>query len=167
MLGLTNLGVVHTAISFVAVGAALTCFFSYGAISLRTRAGRVYVIATVLTCLTGFFIFQHGGFGKPHALGIITLIVLAIAYAAEKKQAFGKASPYIETVSYSLTAFFHMIPAIAEGGTRLPPGNPWFDNPEAPTLLAITGVFFVIFLIGAGYQVWRLRGRTQIAGGLA
>jgi hypothetical protein len=37
----------------------------------------VYIWTTVLTCLTGFGIFQHGGFGKPHALGVITLLVLA------------------------------------------------------------------------------------------
>ncbi len=35
---------------------------------------------TILTCVTGFGIFQHGGFGKAHMLGIITLVVLAIAW---------------------------------------------------------------------------------------
>jgi len=36
-------------------------------------------IATAITSPTGFGIFQHGGFGKPHVLGIVTLLVLAIA----------------------------------------------------------------------------------------
>ena len=163
MLGLTNLGVIHTAISLIAVGAALACFFRFGGISLRTGAGRLYVLMTVLTCLTGFFIFQHGGFGKPHALGIITLVVLAIAAAAGQGRFFGRAAPYVETVAYSATAFFHMIPAIAEGGTRLPPGDPWLDHPEAPPALALTGLFFIIFLIGAAYQVWRLRSQRRTA----
>ena len=44
-------------------------------ISLRSPVGRIYVIAMVLTCATGFFIFHHGGFGKPHVLGIVTLAV--------------------------------------------------------------------------------------------
>ena len=161
MLGLTNLGVIHTAIALVAVGAALVSFFRYGGISLRTGAGKAYVYLTVLTCLTGFPIMQHGGFGKPHALGIITLIVLAIAAAAGRGKLFGRFSPYIEAVGYSLTVFFHMIPAIAEGGTRLPPSGPFLDHPEAPAALALTGVFFLIFLIGAIYQVWRLRGRPS------
>ena len=38
-----------------------------------------YVRFTVATCITGLFIFQHGGFGPPHALAIVTLIVLAVA----------------------------------------------------------------------------------------
>lgn len=160
MLGLTNLGVVHTAISLVAVAAALACFFRYGGITLRTGAGKAYVYLTVLTCLTGFPIMQHGGFGKPHALGVITLVVLAIAAAAGRGHLFGRLSRYVETVGYSLTVFFHMIPAIAEGGTRLPPSDPWLDHPEAPEALALTGVFFVVFLVGAVYQVRRLRGGT-------
>jgi uncharacterized membrane protein len=156
MLGLTNLGVIHTAIALIAVAAALVCFFRDGGILVRNAIGRTYVIMTVLTCVTGFGIFQHGGFGKPHALGIITLVVLAIAAVAGKSQFFGKASRYIETVSYSLTVFFHMIPAIAESAT---PGAPAFDNPEAPELQAVTGAFCLVFLIGAAYQVWRLRSR--------
>lgn len=160
MPGLTNLGVVHTAISLVAVAAALACFLSYGGISLRTSVGKAYVYLTVLTCLTGFPIMQHGGFGKPHALGVITLIVLAAAAAAGRGKFFGRLSPYVETVAYSLTVFFHMIPAIAEGGTRLPPSDPFLDHPEAPAALALTGFCFFIFLIGATYQVWRLRGRS-------
>jgi hypothetical protein len=53
-----------------------------------------------------------------------------------------------------------MIPAIAEGGTRLPPSDPFLDHPEAPAALALTGTFFLIFLVGAAYQVRRLHGRS-------
>jgi uncharacterized membrane protein len=160
VLGLTNLGVVHTAISLVAVAAALACFLLYGGISLRTTAGKAYVYLTVLTCLTGFPIMQHGGFGTPHALGVLTLIVLAAAASAGRGKLFGRLSRYVETVGYSLTVFFHMIPAIAEGGTRLPPSDPFLDHPEAPAALALTGTFFLIFLVGAAYQVRRLHGRS-------
>jgi uncharacterized membrane protein len=163
MFGLTNLGAIHTAIALVALAAAVVCFFRDGGISPRNTVGRTYIYMTVLTCVTGFGIFEHGGFGKPHALGIITLIVLAIAAVAGKTRIFGRASPAVETVSYSATVFFHMIPALAEGGTRLPPSAPLFESPEAPELQAVTGVFFLLFLIGATYQVWRLRRPRPVA----
>jgi uncharacterized membrane protein len=159
MFGLTNLGVIHTAISIVAVIAGIVCFFRYGSISLRNTTGRTYVIMTVLTCLTGFPIFQHGGFGKPHILGIVTLVVLAIAAVAGRTNVFGKVSRHVETVSYSATFFFHMIPALAEGATRLPPEAPLFDNPEAPPLQLVTGIFFLLFLFGSAYQIRKLRAR--------
>ncbi|MEO8038566.1 MAG: hypothetical protein ABI794_07330 [Betaproteobacteria bacterium] len=66
----------------------------------------VSTIRTVLTCLTGFFIFQHGGFGKPHAGGILTLVAPGIAALAEYTGFFGRRSRYVTAVSYSATVFF-------------------------------------------------------------
>jgi uncharacterized membrane protein len=157
MFGLTNLGIVHTLISIVAVLAGVVSFFRYGSISPRNTAGKTYIVMTVLTCLTGFGIFQHGGFGKPHVLGIVTLVVLAVAAIAGRTQAFGRVSKYVETIAYSATFFFHMIPTLAEGTTRLPPGAPLFDNQEAPQIQLVTGIFFLVFLLGASYQALKLR----------
>lgn len=158
MLGLTSLGVVHTAISLVAVAAGAIALIRDKEISPRATVGRVYIATTILTCLTGFGIFQHGGFGKPHVLGILTLVVLALAYAAGRYQLFGSASRYVETVSYSLTFFFHMIPGVTESATRLPPGAPLAANPDVPGLQMVVGALFALFLIGATLQVRRKRG---------
>jgi uncharacterized membrane protein len=161
MLGLTSLGTFHTAISLVAVIAGFIALIRDKEISPRNLVGRIYVIMTVITCLTGFGIFQHGGFGKPHVLGIVTLVVLGIAAVAGYTHLFGRASRYVETVSYSATFFFHFIPAITETSTRLPLGAPLVANADAPELQAATGVLFVLFLIGATLQVRRLRAARE------
>src|SRR6266446_2140949 len=134
MLGLTSLGTFHTAISLIAVAAGFILLVREKEISPRTLLGKIYVAATVVVCLTGFGIFQHDGFGKPHALGIITLVVLGVAAVAGYSNFFGRASRYVETVSYSATLFFHMIPGITETSTRLPPGAPLLSSPDAPEL---------------------------------
>ncbi len=157
MFGLTNLGIIHTAISLVAVGAGAVALIRDREISPRTGVGRLYIWTTVLTCVTGFPILQHGGFGKPHALGVITLFVLVVAGVAGKGK-FGRGSRYVEVVSYSATFFFHMIPAFTETATRLPVGAPLVSSPEAPGLQAAIGAVFVIFLVGVTLQVRRLRG---------
>ena len=159
--GLTWLGTIHTATSLVAVAAGLIALWRDHQITLDNRLGRVYVVTTALTCLTGFGIFQHGGFGKPHVLGIITLIVIGIATLAGYTRLFGRASPYVETVSYSMTFFFHMIPGITETSTRLPLGAPLLANADAPELQVATAVLFVLFLIGATLQVLRLRAQNR------
>ncbi|MDQ8021148.1 MAG: hypothetical protein REI94_04870 [Moraxellaceae bacterium] len=156
MSGLTTLGTFHTAIALVAVAAGLLCLLRERDISLHTRAGQVYVWTTVLTCLTGFGIFQRGGFGPPHVLGILTLLVLALAAWAGSGR-LGKLSPYVATVSYSLTFFFHMIPGLTETFTRVPVGAPLFSGPDDPTLQTVVGIIFVFFLAGATLQVRRLR----------
>jgi uncharacterized membrane protein len=159
MFGLTTLGIIHTAISLVAVGAGITALIRDKEITSRNGVGKLYIWTTVLTCLTGFPIMQHGGFGKAHALGIITLLVLVVAALAGKKK-FGRASRYVEVVSYSATFFFHMIPTFTETATRLPVGAPLASSPEAPGLQAAIGSVFVIFLIGAALQVRRLHARN-------
>jgi len=164
MSALTPLGIVHTAISLVAVGAGIVAFARHHAISPQQRVGQVYIWATVLTCLTGFFIFQHGGFGKPHALGVLTLLVLGLCAAADRRPLFGRASPYVVTVGYSLTFFFHMVPALTETFTRLPAASPLFSSPEDPALQQVVGVFFLLFVVGAVLQVRQMRKGVVPAG---
>jgi hypothetical protein len=98
MFGLTSLGLLHTAIALIAIAAGILCFVRSGGISLRSTAGKVYIIMTVLTF------------------------------------------------------------------TRIPAGAPVFEGPEAPGLQTVIGVFFILYLVGAGYQVWRLHaGQRSIA----
>jgi uncharacterized membrane protein len=161
MFGLTQLGVVHTIISLIAVGAGIVAFARYGSISLRTGTGKVYVVMTALTCLTGFPIFQHGGFGPPHAVGVLELVLLAFAAGLEKREFLGSMSRAVETVTYTATYFLHMIPAVNETTTRLPPGAPLASGPNDPLVAGLVGVAFVGFLIGAALQVARLRAKRR------
>ena len=162
MLGLTPLGTIHTAISLIALFAGVAALWRYREISSRTRAGNLFIACTALSCLTGFGIFRHGGFGNPHILAIMTLFVLGIALLAEHWEAFGRGSRYAETVSYSLAFFFHFIPGTVETLTRLPAGAPYLANAEDPKVQPIIGFFFVLFLAGATLQVLRLRSGTRI-----
>lgn len=156
MLGISPFGMVHTVISLVAVAAGVAAFVRYKEITPRTLAGQIYVWMTVLTCLTGFFIFHHGGFGPAHVVGIITLVVLGVAWAAGKGKP-GGASKYVETICYTLTFFFHMVPTITESLTRLPAGHPIAATQQDPLITKLTGVAFLLFLMGVTLQIFRLR----------
>lgn len=162
MLNLSPFGMFHTAIALVAVAGGLVALFKYGEIGTRTRPGRLYVWLTAATAFTGLFIFRHGGFGPPHALAILTLVVLAIAGVAERRGGTG-AARYTAVLGYSLTLFFHLIPGLTETGTRVPVGAPAFSGPEDPTLKTIVGIAFLIYLIGAAIQVSRIRRSRRMA----
>jgi uncharacterized membrane protein len=163
MTGITAFGAFHTAISLIAVAAGFFEFIRYRQISLATQTGQIYFWATVATCVTGLFIFHKGGFGPPHVLSIVTLIVLAGVYLAERKATFGRLSPYVAEVGFSLTLFFHMIPGFTETTTRLPVDHPLTTGPEDPRLQAAIGAAFVVFLIVAVLQVLRLRSKRRVA----
>lgn len=158
MYGLTQLGVIHTAISLIAVGAGLVALIRDHGINPANTVGKVYIYTTILTCLTGFGIFAHGGFGKPHVLGIITLLTLAAAWLGDRGT-FGAKSRHVSTLCYSATFLFHMIPAITETSTRLPLERPLLASPEAPELQAATGVLLLLYLIGVTLQLRRLKAK--------
>jgi len=156
MFGLTSLGTIHTAISLVALAAGFSALARSGLIGWHSRQGRVYVGATLLTCLTGFGIFTRGGFNEAHMLGVVTLLTLGVAWMAARRRLGGR-SPYIETVALSLTLYFHFIPGITETSLRLPAGAPLAASTEEPWLKAVVGALFVVFLVGAWLQVRHLR----------
>jgi uncharacterized membrane protein len=156
MFGLTSLGIVHTLISLLAVISGAISLIRDGKISWENSLGKIYVITTVVTCITGFGIYQHGGFGKPHALGVITLVVIATIFAAQQN-VFKSYSRYVVTVGYSLTFLFNMIPGITETATRLPQDAPLASGPEDPNIKMAAGICFVLFLIGATIQVRKMR----------
>jgi len=58
-----------------------------------------------------------------------------------------------------------MIPAITETSTRLPAGAPLLPNADAPELQVATAGLFVLFAIGAAWQVLRLRRAAPAAAG--
>jgi hypothetical protein len=64
--------------------------------------------------------------------------------------------PYVETVNYSDTFLFHLIPGITESTTRLPLGTPLLPNADAHELQMATAILFAWFLIGAALQVWKI-----------
>jgi anti-anti-sigma factor len=156
MFGLTALGALHTAIGIVTVVAGITALARDLEISTRSVLGRVFVLGTVITCLTALPIVRHGGFGTPHALAIFTLIVLAVAYAGERTE-LGRASRYVAVIGYSFALFLHFIPATVETLTRLPVDAPYLANADDPNAQPILGVFFVIFVVGAAAQLYLLR----------
>ena len=160
MFGITPFGMLHTLISLVAVFAGAVALLRDRQITPRNKLGQLYIATTVLTCLTGFFIFRHGGFGKPHVLGIITLLVLAVAFVAGKGRVFGRAAPYVEMLAYSSTFFFHLVPGITETATRLPDGAPWAAGPDDPQLQKVIGTVLVLFAVAVALQLrglWRRR----------
>lgn len=157
MLGLSTLGLIHTAISLVALVCGLILLLRDGQISPRARFGRTYLIATLLTALTALGIFRHGGFGPPHALAIMTLVALGVGAAASYSGLFGRAGRYVEAVCYSATFLFHLVPGFTETLTRLPAGAPVAASAEAPILKTIDAVLLVLFLAWLGWQILRLR----------
>ena len=161
MLGLSTLGLIHTAISLVALVTGFILIVRDREISPSARFGPTYLLATLLTAATALGIFRHGGFGPPHALAILTLAAVAAGWAASYMRIFGRAAPYVEAVCYSATYLFHLVPGFTETLTRLPAGAPIAASDQAPILQAIDATLLALFLLWVIWQVWRLAARAS------
>src|SRR2546428_7375808 len=113
---LTPLGTFHTAISLIAVVAGVIAFVRDKEISPKNLVGRIYVTTTVITCLTGFGIFQHGGFGKPHVLGV--------AAVAGKPRLFCRAAAPGPNTNHPPRVLFPLISRIPQPTIPLAPRTP-------------------------------------------
>lgn len=156
-LQLSPFGLVHTLISLIAVAAGIAELARHRAIDPSRLLGTVFVAATVGSCLTGFGIFRHGGFGTAHLFGVFTLFVLGLAALAGKTALFGRASRKVEMLSYSATFMLHFIPAFTETVTRLPIGNPLVVDRDGLAPKLASAVFFAVYLAFAWYQLNNLR----------
>ncbi|MGQ0383703.1 MAG: hypothetical protein ACT4UP_03325 [Gammaproteobacteria bacterium] len=159
LLGLTELGAAHTALSLVAIASGAWTFFRYREITTKNGPGRTYLVTTFLTAVTALFIFQRGSFGPGHVLAVMTLIALAAGMLAARTRAFGGASRVAQAIAFTSTAFFHTIPGFTEALTRLPFADPLLDSVEAPEFNPIDGALLALFAIGLFFQLrWIRRG---------
>ncbi|HEV7319528.1 MAG TPA: hypothetical protein VGO04_13090 [Ensifer sp.] len=160
---LSTLGIIHTAISLVPVVAGLYGFARYGAIVPTTRSGKLYLATIILAVLTSAGLSSTGGFNAGHALGIVTLVVIAGSLAIDRLEFFGRLRPYLTTLGLSFTYFLLIVPAIAETLKRLPVSQPLASGPEAPIVQTTLLVWLVIFLSGLTVQAYLIHKRAVVA----
>ena len=160
MMGLTMLGVFHTAFAVVALLCAFFALLRDREISPRNRVGQVYIVTTAVTAMTALGIYQHGGFGPQHVLAILTLAGLATGTFAALTEFFGVSSRYVQAISLSTTILLHLIPGVTEILTRLPLGHPLVTSYSAPALKVALLLLLVAFLVGLTVQIRWLRASS-------
>ena len=154
---ITALGWFHTVLGIVALSSGVLALVRYKEITLQTRAGQIYLAATLITAGTALGIFQHGSFGPGHALAVMTLLALAVGTIAATTKLFGNVSRYVRAIGYSATLLFHSIPAVTDGLLRLPAGNPVLTSLDDPILRICYSVLLLLFLVGISLQLRWIR----------
>ncbi|MES2274657.1 MAG: hypothetical protein V4592_01460 [Bacteroidota bacterium] len=158
---LSTLGIIHTAISILALLVALFALLRDGKISPVSGPGKLYILFTVITCLTALPIMKTGHPTPGHPLAIIILVLLPVAIYAKSIKIFGKVADYAQTIIMSFTLFLSMIPATVETLTRVPISHPLAASDQDPLVKMGLGIVFTIFLVGVIYQVLKLKAKRK------
>lgn len=160
---LSILGIIHTAISVIALLVAFYALYLHGKLDPKSGPGRLYILLTVITCVTGFPIMKTGHFTPGHYVAIIILLLLPLGVYVRSLRIFGKYAEYVQIIFLSSTLFLSCVPAIVETLTRLPISHPIADGPNAPILQNGLTVLFVFYLLGVIYQLVKLKRQKRSA----
>lgn len=160
---ITILGWAHTVIGIAALLVGVYTLAKFKVITAQQAAGRIYLVATLITAVTSLMIYNQGGFGPAHVLGVLTLLALAAGFLVTKIKLLSGIADYFQAFCYSSTFLFHMIPAITDGLRRLPVGDPVVTDPHDPILGQFYLLFLVLFLVGYVAQFFWLKKQKASA----
>jgi hypothetical protein len=147
-MNLTLLTYVHTALSLIAIAAGIPVAMGL----LRSEAAKfwtvIFLLTSVLTSVTGF-LFPLSRFGDSHWIGLLSLIALAAAIAAQYLFRFRGAWRWIYAVGALLALYFNVFVLIAQLFKKVPA-----LNAVAPTLQEPP--FLIAQLILLAFFIWLL-----------
>jgi hypothetical protein len=157
-LSLSAFTILHVIISLVAIVAGL--FVMFGLLGNRISSGwtSAFLVLTIITSVTGFM-FPFVTLLPSHILGIISLVLLAVACFAFYSKRLSGSWRWIYVVtamlSFYLNAFVLIIQSFLKIGPlhALAPGNP----PAGLAFAAVQGIVLVLFAVAIIGAVRRFR----------
>lgn len=147
---LTLLTYIHTGLSLIALAAGIPVALGL----LKNGAAKnwtvVFLVATVLTSVTGFM-FPFSRFGDSHWVGLISLIVLAAAVAAQYLFRYGGPWRWIYAVSALLAFYLNVFVLVAQLFKKVPPLHAAAPTLMEPPFLAAQLVLLAFF----AWLIWK------------
>jgi hypothetical protein len=156
-MGLSNLGIFHTVIGIIAIGAAVASYIKHQKINLAYNSGRVYFYGTIVASLTALGLSKHGGFNPGHIFSLLIFALVLTAYFLYARKKGNTRSRYFELFCLSFSFFLSLVPTINETFTRIPLGSPLAKGPTDPVIGVTLLSLFILFIGGFTYQVVQQR----------
>src|SRR3984885_7244154 len=151
-LSLSAFTILHVIISLVGIVSGLIVLF--GLLGSRPAPGwtALFLLTTIQTSVTGFG-FPFTVLLPSHMIGILSLVLLAIACIALYGMKLSGAWRWIYAVTAMIALYFNIFVLIIQSFLKIPaltalaPGNP----PSGPAFAVVQGLvllFFVLVIIG-------------------
>jgi hypothetical protein len=152
-MSLSTFTAVHVIISLIGIVAGVLVMFGLLGSNRMLGMTATFLLFTILTSATGF-LFPFEKLLPSHMIGILSLVLLAIACIALYGMKLSGAWRWIYAVTALLSLYLNVFVLVIQSFLKVPaltalaPGNP----PSGPVFGAVQGivlVFFVLMIIGA------------------
>ena len=155
-MSLSTFVTVHVIISLIGIVAGIIVMFGLLGSNRMPGLTAIFLLFTILTSATGLLIppLLTETLLPSHMIGILSLVLLAIACIALYGMRLAGAWRWIYAVTALLSLYFNVFVLVIQGFLKVPalhalaPGDP----PGGPVFAIVQGivlVFFVIVIIGA------------------
>ena len=155
-MSLSTFVTVHVIISLIGIVAGVIVMFGMLGSNRMPGLTAIFLLFTILTSATGFLIppLLSEKLLPSHMIGILSLVLLAIACFALYGQKLSGAWRWIYAVTALLSLYFNVFVLVIQSFLKVPaltalaPGNP----PSGPVFAVVQGivlVFFILMIIGA------------------
>jgi len=136
----------HVVISLIGIFAGLIVLFGMFSAKRLNSWTALFLVTTVLTSVTGFF-FHSTSFGPPHALGILSLVVLAVAIPALYVYRLAGSWRWIYVAGAVVALYFNVFVGVVQAFQKLSFLQPLAPTQSEPPFLIAQAVVLVIFVV--------------------
>ena len=144
--------IIHTLISLIGIFTGLIVLFGLLAGKRLDGWTKWFLITTVLTSVTGFF-FPFHGFTPAIALGIMSLIVLAVAIFARYPRQLAGHWRWIYVVTAVIALYFNVFVLVVQAFEKIPALHAMAptqtEQPFKLTQLVVLAIFVLLGIIAA------------------
>ena len=153
----------HVIISLVAIVAGLALLPAMFASRRSGGLTAVFLATTILTSVTGFF-FPLKAIGPPHIVGVISLMLLAVAlFALYARRLAGTWRPiYVITAIVSL--YLNCFVGVVQAFQKIGPLHVLAPKGSEPPFAAAQGALLIAFAVVGYLLVRRYRPSAPLAG---
>jgi hypothetical protein len=149
----------HVAISLVGIVSGLIALPAQARGHFLPRTQAIFLVTTLLTSLTGF-LFPFRGFTPAIGVGIISTLVLILAFVALYGLKLRGRARAVYAVSATAALWMNLFVLVVQSFLKVPALNAFAPTGKEPPFLAAQGLLLIVMLI-LGAAILRQPSRDQ------
>lgn len=138
--------IVHVVISLIGIGSGLVVMFGLLTAKRLDRWTALFLASTVATSVTGFF-FPFHGFTPAIAVGIISLVILAVAILARYGRRLAGPWRWIYVICAMVAQYLNVFVLIVQSFQKVPMLKAMAPTQSEPPFLLTQLVVLALFLV--------------------
>jgi hypothetical protein len=159
ILGMTTLTFAHVVLSLIGIFSGFVVVFGLLAAKRLDGWTALFLATTVLTSVTGFF-FPFHRFLPSHGVGIVSLIVLAIAVFARYVRQLAGAWRRIYVITAVIALYLNVFVLIAQAFMKVPSLKAVAPTQSEPPFLVAQIVCMALFVVLGTFSAIKFRNET-------